>query len=480
MVLVSNHATLRYRNLSHLVLYVFFLAVSIFFCVNIVKNLEENADVEMLQNSSRIVAYNISSQLQNDKEYLSSLANILSKYYYSHDNKVLEVLTSYKASSFLTEICILFPKDVVLRQDGRLMNVKGVLSFEDEAALGVHVSENSISFMKEYNSVVRIFVPIINKEGKTVGMLYAIIDLEALNHSIKKNLLIDANTQLYLFNSKTGDLLIDTLHGTLGNINMISSHDPDLSNSKDLKQAFKNIRENKSGNFIHFSPHSHKYVIFHYEPLGVNDWYIALSLPKKAVFSSSIYISNVLYVFIVFVFIITAWYILSFWNSLKENENILMEVSSIDATTKLYNRNRFTSDTRCISSNGDCPPLVVYVDANGLHEINNTQCHKAGDEMLKQIAKALARTFKNDKQYRIGGDEFFVICSSKYEGKLQGMIEKIKKDLREYHYEIAVGVAYKEQCQSVSEMISVADASMLADKREFYRGRKDRRKSTDR
>ncbi len=441
--------------------------------MNIVQDHEEKTDIRILQNSTRIIGNNLSVLMHRDRQYLLSLASILSNYDSYADNRVLSILSSYKDSNLLTEICILLPGDTLIRQDGRLMNVRGILSFDDESAQGIHVTKKTLSFMQEYNFVVRNFVPVI-KDGKTVAMLYAIINLEALNQSIPTNLLLDTKTDMYVFDPKNGDLIVDTWHKSLRNINMLYYRAP--ASGQNLEDVFNNIKEKKGGEYVFFSTKTLKRVYFHYEPLGVNDWYIAMSRPEKEVFVDAIYISHVLYKFAAFASFITAIYILFCFYSWKKNVNLIMELGSIDTTTKLYNRNRLSKDTREITTNENCPPLVVYVDVNGLHEVNNTQGHKAGDKMLRHVAKTLSNAFSSDKLYRIGGDEFFIICTSAYEGQLQSMIEKIKNELRIYHYEIAVGTSYKEQFNSVDEMMSASDESMLADKRAFYKGRNDRRK----
>lgn len=50
----------------------------------------------------------------------------------------------------------------------------------------------------------------------------------------------------------------------------------------------------------------------------------------------------------------------------------------------------------------------IYIDANGLHEINNARGHLAGDQMLRFIADTLKVSFGEEALYRIGGDEFVV------------------------------------------------------------------------
>ena len=78
------------------------MAFSIFFCVNIVQDHEEKTDIRILQNSTRIIGNNLSVLMHRDRQYLLSLASILSNYDSYADNRVLSILSSYKDSNLLT------------------------------------------------------------------------------------------------------------------------------------------------------------------------------------------------------------------------------------------------------------------------------------------------------------------------------------------------------------------------------------------
>ena len=61
-----------------------------------------------------------------------------------------------------------------------------------------------------------------------------------------------------------------------------------------------------------------------------------------------------------------------------------------------------------MSPNNDI--CCIYVDVNGLHELNNTQGHAAGDKMLQTVASLMRTQFGDRHVYRIGGDEFVVLA----------------------------------------------------------------------
>lgn len=476
MVVPSRKASFKDESILVLVLYAFLLAVGIFICVNIIQTHEEKTDVNLLQNTTQILGNKFSVQIEREDRQLVSLANILSYYENISSNQVVDVLTAFKNENISSsELCILLPQNVLIRHDGFMTNVNGIMSFEKESALGHHLSPRTVSSFYDYKEIVRHFVPIV-KDGKTIAMLYAVIDLGVLNRAIRQESFLDDKSQLYIFDGESGDMLVDTWHQHLQNINILKSRTPDKEQSLDL--LFKNIKEGKSGNYVFISKTNNEKFFFYYHPLGFDNLYIAMSRAESSVFSDARYIRKVLLTFIVFVAFISIVYLYFSFMGWKKNIRLIIEISSIDSTTKLYNRNRLVKETRHMQTNASCPSLVVYVDVNGLHEINNTQGHKAGDKMLRHVAIALKHNFHKDRIYRIGGDEFFVICKDNYEGRLASTISKIRENLRQNKYEIAVGYAYKNGFNNLSEMMSAADASMLEDKRLFYKAHNnDRRKS---
>lgn len=85
-------------------------------------------------------------------------------------------------------------------------------------------------------------------------------------------------------------------------------------------------------------------------------------------------------------------------------------MSMVDKTTQLLNRNAYEELLRLYANKYEANLCVIYIDANGLRQLNNTIGHSAGDSLLQAIGQNIIELFGHDHSYRIGGDEFIIFC----------------------------------------------------------------------
>lgn len=146
----------------------------------------------------------------------------------------------------------------------------------------------------------------------------------------------------------------------------------------------------------------------------------------------------------------------------------LREMGIIDSLTGLLNRNYFERTIENLDKNEYRNVACVYIDANGLHNINNRFGHEAGDNMLKAIAQALQSKFGSDKTYRIGGDEFVAFTFGDSEKQIEENIESIKNDIEKQGYSISYGVSFSEVSTNAERFIKQAERNMLDNKYSYY------------
>jgi diguanylate cyclase (GGDEF)-like protein len=153
------------------------------------------------------------------------------------------------------------------------------------------------------------------------------------------------------------------------------------------------------------------------------------------------------------------------------NEQMLQEIGRVDRLTKLNNRNAYEIDLYRISKRCHHMLGCVYIDVNGLHEVNNTKGHEAGDQMLKTIANSIKEIFGEENSYRVGGDEFIIFAPDIDGTSLELMVKDLKKEVEDVNkFHIAVG------CEShpllrlfIDDLVKSAEIEMMKDKNQFYK-----------
>ncbi len=118
---------------------------------------------------------------------------------------------------------------------------------------------------------------------------------------------------------------------------------------------------------------------------------------------------------------------------------------------------------------------AVMVDVDYFKKINDKFGHKAGDEVLENIAEVLISSFdKNDVVGRFGGDEFCVITQINDEDELEKRLDDIKDSVAsldwsnkgEMNLSISTGAAVypKESGMKVKDFLECIDKRMYEEK----------------
>lgn len=110
---------------------------------------------------------------------------------------------------------------------------------------------------------------------------------------------------------------------------------------------------------------------------------------------------------------------------------------------------------------------VLFVDANGLGILNNMYSYQKGDELLKTVSGSLKSNFRLSDIYRIGGDEFVVICESIAKELFERKASQAKKSIEETEFTASFGLVYKESTNDLEGSVEEASFLMKRNKEEF-------------
>lgn len=123
------------------------------------------------------------------------------------------------------------------------------------------------------------------------------------------------------------------------------------------------------------------------------------------------------------------------------------------------------------------PISCIFIDLNGLKEVNDLYGHDAGDELLRRMGNVLNQLIQNT-QYtasRIGGDEFVVLLPNADEPSLQNCLDSLHELMyidNQYNSTIPISLSLGHASSTLGERIEDtlkrADAAMYLQKKAYY------------
>lgn len=147
---------------------------------------------------------------------------------------------------------------------------------------------------------------------------------------------------------------------------------------------------------------------------------------------------------------------------------IFQHMSYTDPLTRLGNR--YAMNERIENMPDGESVGVVFCDVTGLKRVNDTQGHKAGDELILRACESLKRVFGGYELFRVGGDELLALCPRIEEDELEKKVEALRKDMQENTVTMAVGAVWqKDGRKNMDKLLSESEKLMYEDKAAYYK-----------
>ena len=437
-----------------------------------IRSLEEEAAWYALNRSATRINDELSRRIDVDREVLLTFANIISKQDNIDSQLTQEIIDDFSANTLMEHIALLLPGDKVLWPHQAPINAKGILSFEEEVKHGMHITDRLVDLRDRNNFILRNFVP-VQKNGKTVAMLYGVINLRTLPAFMNQNI-YQGQAVYFIIDGDNGDFILNTHRSKLGNMWDIAEREIKSGDSNEVMRA--KLAQGQSGYNIIKSAISGQFGCFYYKPSTINNWRVAILVPEKIALSRVYQTNKLLLFFLIAEFIMLVGYFIWLQRTSRKELQIQQRLADRDLLTGCLNRNCFekflAQDTNLNKKHISC----VYMDVNGLHELNNTQGHAAGDKMLQVVAKELQKVFGENDVYRIGGDEFVVITIDKEDKDVEQLLTEAIAAIKAQNYFVSTGHCHSHGEISIDELLKMAEKRMYDDKRDFYsRAGNDRR-----
>lgn len=151
----------------------------------------------------------------------------------------------------------------------------------------------------------------------------------------------------------------------------------------------------------------------------------------------------------------------------KERKARLQYMSYRDMLTTLYNRNRYIQVLEGMQAKTVIKTGVAYIDINGLKRVNDLYGHEAGDRLIINTARSMLAILP-ENAYRVGGDEFVLICFDMDEKIFRSKVRDICDSIAAKRISVSVGVVWEESSSELETMLRRADDLMYAEKKKYY------------
>ena len=143
-----------------------------------------------------------------------------------------------------------------------------------------------------------------------------------------------------------------------------------------------------------------------------------------------------------------------------------------DPLTGVANRRAFDRALAELQEGAAAPPsgALILLDLDGFKQVNDRFGHQRGDEVLREVARALRRRVRTtDLVARLGGDEFAVLLSGVGPARARAVADDLRAGVREAcegllltpPIDASVGIAaLGSQSGDLVELVARADAAM--------------------
>ena len=441
------------------------LFCSVFFLVRRANREITQRSFDELATATRQIAKDLADAANADQTILSAMAELIAGHDERDNDAVLRIMKSFSLSeTFVSTVALLRPDGTLLLTDGTRYDVSDTFDFETEAARGAYISDRVTSYFAPEKLVVRNVVPVV-RDGETVAILYGVVLLQELSRNYQIDL-YNGNAFLLLVDGNNGDILLDTWHDSLGNISELRGRK--MLKGYTYEEAMEKIPNGIGGDMCTVSRSTGLTLYLHYEPVGINNWSVVLGVSEAEALAGTRGVVETLSMMAIIVTALLLSYLGFMVWYLASARRGVYRMSITDQGTGLMNRVAYEKCLRKSDQRVIAPAACIYIDANGLHEINNHLGHRSGDAMLCFIANAARKFFVSSRIYRIGGDEFVILTPNQPPYSVWVAVDKMRAFLHEKEYEISVGIQSTNDLHRLDDAMNQAEAAMRQDKQAYY------------
>lgn len=414
----------------------------------------------------------VENELKSSKVVLEDLADTFAV---PAEKEAAQFPVNISVSNLLRLVYV--SEDGCVSSDGRKLDIRGRQDVQ-----------------KAYNGELGVYGPYFNEENEYVmcysapvfldGRIAGVLSMEKDGYyfcDLIENLTYVDTGESYIINGEGTDIAVSNQDhiswvNDAYNAKRVFAEKKDAGAQSVMELEQKGLN-GESGVGTYYWDDGLCYVV--YDPIPSVNWVLLAKIRQEELVSmmESTFLTSIskgpllqvcLIVFLLLISLVIYWILSSSKKSAVINARLNV-IANYDSLTGTKNRNSFHTAIDKLGSLHLSRFACVYLDANGLHEINNRLGHQAGDRMLRAVADVLCREFPHECIYRIGGDEFVVLCQDMDKQDIEDRMERVRQDLISLDYEISFGIEWRDQNIDVNTMVNLAEGAMQHDKQQYYK-----------
>lgn len=440
---------------------------------------EEDRSWRELRTTAQTVGEEFRAKFEDEVVKLHLVQNImLDRNLLTAEDVELLYLDQVQENTIFSRIDILYPDNTII-SNGKEVIAEDLIAFDQLKTTSERMTERKIDFLTGEPCVYYI-VPVVDRE-EVAAMVVGVIQAKELPQ-IFHPAIYNGEANICIIDSHDGNYLMDSWHEELGNVHTMGDRER-LRGYEDVNFA-QDIKCLKTGAIAFVSRTTGENLYMFYTPIHLFDWELCIFATEGSLFPDLLALRKVFFwaglIEAGICVLYCGWNLHMIKRLQRSNAEIVSQKKQLeyllerDVLTSLYNRHKYSEMLTSLKEETLRSVGVLYIDLNGLKQINDRHFHEEGDRYICAVARILTETF-GEHCYRIGGDEFAVLILGMEQDRFAVKIQEFRTKAEENQVSVSLGAAWQQNCEELEAMFMEAEKQMYEEKRKYYEVH-DRRK----
>ncbi|MCV6607597.1 MAG: diguanylate cyclase [Campylobacterales bacterium] len=278
---------------------------------------------------------------------------------------------------------------------------------------------------------------------------------------------------------------------------IIFTLDNNPNGSLTIESTIKNLNEEFQQLLLQKKPLTHSYInnngidyyvsnqpFYDISKKQIGTIYVAYDVSIEIDFLYELVIKTTIIIALLLLFLFSYYYkcLKDVECNLNKAYNKVQKISITDELSTLYNKRHFNQNSQKQIKRAERHKnyiSFIIIDIDNFKKYNDTYGHLKGDKVIEKVGKTIKATFQreDDYCYRIGGEEFAVICESSKENEAVELAHKLKENIKNLDIKhkrnesynkitVSIGISFEKATidSSIDDLYNKADEALYFSK----------------